>query len=321
MPAPRPSTSSVSAIDFSLIVYLGAVWGAAFLFFHVASREVGPVWTAELRVALAGLALLVFTRGAALRTLRRQLLPIVFVGATFSAIPFTLLAYATLTLPASLASVLMATTPLFTALVGAIWLRQRLTPAVGAGLALGFGAVAVLVGGAPIALDPPTLLAFGAGVAAAFSYAVAGTFVRRRLGDVAPLELATGQLLAAAAMLLPVAAISGPLVMPSPSALASLVAMAIVSTAIAWPAFFRISRRSGATAASTVTFVVPMFGIVWGGLFLGEATGPELVAGFGLVLVSLILVLRLPIPLAGRARVAAGRSVGRLVGRGGYAPA
>jgi drug/metabolite transporter (DMT)-like permease len=183
---------------------------------------------------------------------------------------------------------------------------------VGVGLALGFGAVVILVGGAPIHLGPSTFLAFGAGLAASFSYAIAGTFVRRRLGEVPPLDLATGQLLAAAGLLLPVAAVSGPLVMPSPAAIGSLVTMAIISTAIAWPAFFRISRRSGATAASSATFIVPLFGMLWGGLVLGESIGPELVGGFALVAVSLVLVIQLPIPFVGPARLGATRLAARL---------
>lgn len=307
----RTSSAAVSPLDLGLLLYLGAVWGGAFLFFHVAAPEVGPVWTAELRVAIAGLLLAGVTGRSGWRTARANLLPIAVVGLTFSAIPFTLLAFATLTLPASLASVLMATTPLFTALVGAVWLRQRLAPTVAAGLGIGFGAVVLLVGGAPIELSPAALVAVGAGLAAAFSYAIAGTFVRRRLAHVAPLELAAGQLVAAAVLLLPVAIASAPLVMPSPAAAGSLVAMAVVSTAIAWPVYFRISARTTPTAASSSTFIVPMFGMLWGGIVLGEAIGPELVGGFALVLVSLVLVLRLPVPLAGRVRLAAGRAVAR----------
>jgi drug/metabolite transporter (DMT)-like permease len=308
----RSQPTSVSPIDLGLLIYLGAVFGAAFLFFRVAAPEVGPVWTAEIRVAVAGLALAAVTGRRLWHVARANLGPIVFVGLTFSAIPFTLLAFSTLTLPASLASVLMATTPLFTALVGAVWLRHRLTPSVGVGLAIGFGAVIVLVGGAPIELSPAALLAFAAGLGAAFSYAVAGTFVRRRLGDVEPTELAAGQLVAAAIVLLPLAIGSGPFVVPTPAAAASLIAMAIVSTAIAWPVFFRISRRTNATAASSATFIVPMFGMLWGGLFLGESIGAELLVGFGLVLLSLVLVLRLPLPFpaARRLRLAVHRPHG-----------
>jgi drug/metabolite transporter (DMT)-like permease len=313
MPPNRPPSvaPSVSVSDLALLVYLGAVWGAAFLFFRVAAPEMGPAWTAEIRVAIAGLVLAAFAGRSAWAAARRQPVAFLIVGATFSAIPFTLLAFATLSLPASLASLIMATTPLFTAMISAAWLRQRLTKGVIAGLVLGFGAVAFLLGGSPIEIGPASLLAFAAGIGAALSYAVAGTFVRRRLGDVAPLDLATGQLVAAALILLPVSLATGLPPVPSPAATASLVTMGVVSTAIAWPVFFRISRRTSATAASSSTFVVPMFGILWGGLILGEHVGAELLAGFGLVIVSLVLVLRLPVPRPAAIRPAVGRLVAR----------
>jgi drug/metabolite transporter (DMT)-like permease len=308
----RTSGPAVSLGDLGLLLYLGAVWGAAFLFFRVAAPELGPIWTAELRVAIAGLALAVFTGRATIALARTRLLPVLFVGLTFSAIPFSLLAFATLTLPASFASVLMATTPLFTALVGAVWLRQGLHVPVAVGLAIGFGAVALIVDGTTLDLGPAGLLAVAAGLGASFSYAVAGSFVRRRLGSVGGAELATGQLLAAAAILLPVAIVSGPLAMPSPDALESIVAMALISTAIAWPAYFRIARRTNATAASASTFIVPLFGMLWGSVVLGESIGVELIGGFGLVLVSLVLVLGLPVPALGRVRLAVGRTVARM---------
>jgi drug/metabolite transporter (DMT)-like permease len=317
---PLPSTSSVSPTDLALLVYLGAVWGAAFLFFRVAAPELGPVWTAELRVAVAGIALALFTGRSAWTAARRQPRAFLIVGATFSAIPFTLLAFATLSLPASLASLLMATTPLFTAIVSAAWLRQRVSKGVAVGLGVGFGAVVFLLGGAPIELGPATILAFVAGLGAAFSYAVAGTYVRRRLGDVAPLDLATGQLLVAALILLPIAVATGiPAGLPSPAAAGSIVAMGVVSTAIAWPVYFRIAGRTSATAASSSTFVVPMFGILWGGLILGEPVGPELLAGFGLVIVSIVLVLRLPVPRPASIAPSIGRAVARSTGAIGAA--
>ena len=288
-------TSRIGSSDLVALIYLGAVWGGAFLFFRVASPEVGPVWTAWVRIALAGLLLGVFIGPRRLLALRRHTKQLVIVGATFSAIPFTLLAYATLTLPSSLASLLMATTPLFTALVGVAWLRQQLSARMVAGLAVGFGAVLLLLGGGASVLTPAGLIAAAAGLGAAFSYAVAGTYVRRSTGGIAPLDLAAGQLLAGAAVLLPVAVLSGPPRMPALDGAVSLGLMALVSTALAWPIFFRISTRTNPTTASTVTFIVPMFGMLWGGLLLAEPIGPQLLAGFGLVLVSLVLVL--PVPL------------------------
>jgi drug/metabolite transporter (DMT)-like permease len=292
----HPSTiSRVGIGDLASLVYLGAVWGGAFLFFRVASPEVGPVWTAEIRIALAGVMIGAFIGPRRLLALRPHARTLAIVGATFSAIPFSLLAFATLTLPSSLASLLMATTPLFTAIVGAVWLRHGLSPRVIAGLVLGFGAVVFLLGGSGTgAIGPATLVAFGAGLLAAFSYAIAGTYVRRSTGGIAPLDLAAGQLLAGAIVLLPVAILTGPPSMPRLDGAVSLGLMALVSTALAWPLFFRVSARTNATVASTATFIVPLFGILWGSLILGEALGPQLLVGFALVLVSLVLVLPVP---------------------------
>jgi drug/metabolite transporter (DMT)-like permease len=296
-PASTPSRLGLS--DLVALVYLGAVWGAAFLFFRVASPEVGPVWTAEIRIALAGLAIAAFIGPRRVWALRRHALKLTIIGATFSAIPFTLLAFATLTLPGSLASLLMATTPLFTALIAMAWLGQRPTGRVVAGLAIGFGAVAVLLGGDARAIGPATLVAFGAGLLAALSYAVAGTYVRRKAGGIPPIDLAAGQLLAGAAVLLPVAILTGAPRVPATDGLVSLVLLALVSTAIAWPVYFRTSERTNATTASTATFIVPMFGMLWGGLLLGEPIGPELLAGFSLTLVSLVLVMPIPVGAIG----------------------
>lgn len=299
------ATSRLGPFDLGALVYLGAVWGAAFLFFRVASPEVGPVWTAEIRIALAGLAIAAFIGPRRVWALRRHAVKLAVIGATFSAIPFSLLAFATLTLPGSLASLLMATTPLFTAIIAMAWIGQRPTARVVAGLAIGFGAVAVLLGGDAKAIGPATLVAFGAGLLAALSYAVAGTYVRRTAGGIPPIDLAAGQLLAGAIVLLPVAILTGAPRVPAMDGVVSLVLLALVSTAIAWPVYFRMSERTNATTASTPTFLVPMFGMLWGGLVLGEAIGPELLGGFSLTLVSLLLVMPIPLgAIGGRIAVA-----------------
>ena len=298
--SPRPLTSNrIGLPDLGALVYLGAVWGAAFLFFRVASPEVGPVWTAEIRIALAGGLIALFIGPRRLLALRPHVGKLVIVGTTFSAIPFTMLAFATLTLPGSLASLLMATTPLFTAMIGLAWLGQRPTARMVAGLAIGFGAVAVLLGGDAAAIGPATIVAFGAGLIAALSYAVAGTYVKRSTQGIPPVDLAAGQLLAGAAVLLPIAILSGAPRMPAVDGIVSLGLLALVSTAIAWPVYFRMSERTNATTASTPTFIVPMFGMLWGGLILGEPIGPELLAGFSLTLVSLLLVLPVPVGAIG----------------------
>ncbi len=305
-------TARLGYLDLGLLLYLGAVWGAAFLFLRVAAPEVGPVWTAEIRIALAGAALAIVVGPRRLWSLRHNVRQLGVVGITFSALPFSLLAFATLTLPAALASLLMATTPLFTALISTLWLGQRLSRSSIVGLGVGFTAVVVLLGGSTAAIGPETGVAFLAGLGAALSYAVAGTYVRRSTNGIKPLDLAAGQLLAGAIVLLPIAILSGPPRLPALDGAVSLGLMALVSTAIAWPVFFRVSERTNATTASTVTFIVPMFGILWGGLILGEPIGPQLLVGFGLVLVSLVLVLQFPL---GRIREAAGALGHRLAWR------
>ena len=204
------------------------------------------------------------------------------MGALFSAVPFTLISFATLTLPAGFTSLLNAATPLFTAAIAIAFLGQRIGLRVAAGLAVGVVAVIVLVGFSPLEPGPATLLAVAAGLGAPLSYALAGNFVRARLAGVEPLELATGMLVAGALVALPVALLSGAPGTPSTDGIVSLVAVGILSTAVAWPIFFRVLRRTTPTAASTVTFVVPAFALTWGSIVLAEPIGLSLIAGFGL---------------------------------------
>jgi len=309
-----PSRSSTSTADLGLLLYLGAVWGGAFLFLRVAAPEVGPLWAAEIRIGLAALLLGVVAGRRTLASLRGRIRSVAIVGATFSAIPFSLIAFASLTLPAGVGALVNAATPLFTAVLGVVILGQKLSGRLVAGLAVGVAAVVVLVGWSPLPDGPATLIAVGASLGASASYAVAGTYVRRALPDVTGLELATGQLTSGALLLLPFAAATGMPGTPSIGGAAALVAIALVSTALAWPVFFRVLSRTTPTAASTVTFIVPGFGIAWGALVLGESIGPGLIGGFALVLVSLVLVLGVPVRAMARdagqrfaVRVAPGR--------------
>jgi drug/metabolite transporter (DMT)-like permease len=286
-----PTTRSLSLLDLGSLLFLGAVWGGAFLFLRIAAPEVGPVWAAELRL-LVGAGVLVAVAGRRTAAAARgRLLGFLVVGATFGAVPFSLIAFATLTLPAGFAALLNAATPLFTAVLGVLVLGNRLSARVVAGLAVGVLAVLVLVGWSPLQAGPGVLLAVLAALGAPASYAVAGTYVRARMHGVGGVELATGMLVAGSLITLPVAVVGGAPGTPSLAGVASLLAVGVVSTALAWPVFFRVLSHTTPTAASTVTFIVPAFAIAWGALVLAEPVGPGLVAGFGLVLVSLLLVL------------------------------
>lgn len=293
---PKATPQGVTVRHLGQLVFLGAVWGGAFLFLRIAGPEVGPVWAAEIRIAI-GAVILALVAGRRTWALARQdLRAFAVVGATFSAIPFTLIAIATLTLPTGFAAVLNAATPLFTAALGVVWLRQSLSARVATGLVIGLVAVVVLVGWSPLPPGVTTLVAVAAALGAALSYAVAGTFVRRRLPNIGGLELATAQLGAGALLLLPLAVATGSPGTPSTGALLALIAVGTVSTALPWPIYMRLLSETTPTIASTVTFVVPAFAIAWGSIILGERIGPELLAGFGLVIVSLVLVAGIRLP-------------------------
>lgn len=292
MTAPlAPTRRALSLIDLGSLLFLGAVWGAAFLFFRIAAPEVGPVWAAEIRLLIGATVLIAFTGRRTLRAVRGRVKSFLVVGALFSAVPFTLISFATVTLPAGFTSLLNAATPLFTAAIAVAFLGQRMAWRVAAGLAVGVLAVIVLVGWSPIEPSATTILAIAAGLGAPASYAIAGNYVRARMAGLEPVDLATGMLAAGAVLALPIALLTGAPGTPSLDGLISLVGVGVLSTALAWPVFFGVLRRTTPTAASTVTFIVPAFALTWGSIVLAEPVDAGLLVGFGLILVSLMLVL------------------------------
>jgi drug/metabolite transporter (DMT)-like permease len=309
-----PSVASrrpLSFVDLGSLLYLGAVWGAVFLFMRIAAPQVGPVWAADIRLLIGAVVLVAIAGRRTLPIVRGRATSFLIVGALFSAVPFTFIAIATVTLPAGFAALLNAATPLFTAAIGMAFLGNRPSARLIAGLVVGVVAVIVLVGWSPLEPTMTTILAVAAGLGAPASYALAGNYVRAKMHDVEPTELATGMVTAGAVLALPVAILSGAPGTPNLEGIASLVGVGVLSTALAWPVFFRVLRHTSATAASTVTFIVPAFALAFAAIVLGEAVGPELVVGFGLILVSLSLALgivpQVRVPLMARvARLAGG---------------
>ena len=137
---------SLTPVDLASLLFLGAVWGGAFLFLRIAAPEVGPVWAAEIRLAIGASVLLVFAGRRTFAAMRGRVVAFTIVGTTFAAIPFTCIAFASLTLPTGFTALLNAATPLFTAALGVVVLRQVLSGRMVAGLAVGVVAVLVLVG-------------------------------------------------------------------------------------------------------------------------------------------------------------------------------
>ena len=196
-----------------------------------------------------------------------------------AAAPFALFAYAERSLTAGLGSIINATTPLWTAIILAVWLRQAPTARRVAAIVVGFAGVGIIVGLEGLQLAPDALVGVVAATAGAASYGLALTYMRRRMAPQPPLELALGQLIAASIMLAPFALLSAGDAAPSGESIVAILGLGIFSTAIAWPILFRVNREVGPMATSTVTFLNPVFGALWGALFLAESISPTFLLG------------------------------------------
>ena len=277
--------------DAAALLALGALWGGSFLFIRVAVPSLGPLLLMELRVGIASLALVLFAAAVGRRPkLRARWRQFLLIGTLNAAIPFTLIAAAEIHLTASLAAILNSTTVMFAAVAAAVWSRDPLTARKVVGIVLGVIGVAVLVGWDPVELDGAVLLSVGAMLAASLSYGISAVYVKRTFVGVSPLGMAIGQLTGATVVLFPFAALSVPGESPPVAATASVLALALLSTALAYLFYFRLITNVGPTSTVTVTLLVPVFGLLFGVLFLDEPFGPGTLAGLGIVLGSVVLV-------------------------------
>lgn len=271
--------------DVARLLLLAGLWGGSFAFMRVAVPVMGPLWLAFSRVALAFLALL------AVALARRAMPPFfahwrdyAFIGVVNSALPFALFCFAEQYVSAAIGAILNATSPFFAAAVAALWLKETLTRRKLAGMVLGLAGVVLLVGWSPQALAGMMLPAMCACLGAALCYGVASVYVKRRMATVPAFAVALYSQLAAAALLapaLPWVRLPGPL---TPLVVGNALALALASTALAYLLYFRLIATIGPARALTVTFLVPVFGVLWGLLFLGESVSAKALAGCALIL-------------------------------------
>ena len=281
----------MTARDLLSLVLLGVLWGASFLFIRVAVPVFGPFPLVEARVALAALALLLYGVAVGrLPKLRAHWGRFLVLGLVNSAIPFSLIAFAEIELTASLAAILNSTTVLFTAVVSALWTGEALTSGKLSGVVLGVAGVAVLVGWDPVDLTAAVLLSVGAMLLASLSYAFGATYAKRAFTDLPPTTMAVGQQAGAATILLLPAAVSLPERSVSLVAGLAVLGLALLSTAVAYLLYFRLIENVGPTSTVTVTFLVPVFGLLFGVVLLGEPFGVGTLMGLAIILTSVALV-------------------------------
>jgi drug/metabolite transporter (DMT)-like permease len=271
------------------------LWGGSFIFMRIAAPAFGPVVLIELRVAIAALFLLGYT--ALIRKLpdfRANWRHYLVIGAANGALPFTLIATAELLLPASLASILNATTPLFTALFAALWMGEVFTARKVGGLALGFVGVVALIGLGPVPVTPAVIGSVGLSLAATVSYGVAAVYTKMKVPAGQSQALAAGTQLFAALILLPLVPFTLPHQTPPALAAWCALGLALLSTALAFLLFFYLLEQVGPVRATMVAYLVPAFGALWGFLFLRESLGVGSLLGFGLILASVAMVTAAP---------------------------
>ncbi len=284
--------------DSLFLLLLAALWGGSFLFIRLASPVIGPVVLMDARVLIAGLALLVYAALLArMPDLWRRWRAYLLLGGLNAAAPFTLIAFAELHLPASLAAILNATTPLFGAVVAFFWLHDRMTAKKIVGILIGVIGVVVLVGWSPFPLTPLVLLSVGASLLAACFYGIGGVYSKVAFQKEPPLALAMGQQLGAGVVLLPFAVASLPASFPSVPIVLAILALALFSTSLGYLIYFRLMTTVGPTSTLSVTFLVPVFGLLWGAIFLKEPLTIGWLIGLGIVLVGMGFVTNLRIPL------------------------
>ncbi len=271
--------------DLLELVLLAAIWGASFLFMRLATPEFGPVALIEIRTLIAAILLIPI-----LFAMRKAhyLLPnagkLFLVGVSGTAIPFSLLSYATLYVTAGYASILNATTPIFSALVAWLWVSERLTASAIAGLLIGFLGVVVMSFDKQSGSAEVSVLPVLAAVAATLCYGFSANFTRQKLNHVHPLALACGSQIGASLALIPFAFWLWPGVWPSTAAWGSAIVLGVLCTALAFILYFRLIANVGVNRTVVVTYLIPFFGVVWGVIFLQESVSLLMILGAGLIL-------------------------------------
>lgn len=284
----------MSAIDAFRLILLSTLWGMSFLFMRVASPEFGAVPLVMVRMGVAAMVLLPLM---SIRHYRRlaweNKTPLLVLSLTNHVVPFSLLAFATISLEAGFTSLINATTPIFTALIGALAFATPVLRQQYVGLGVAFFGVYVLsadrldfsIGG-----DGWFILA---ALGASFCYGIAGNYSKARLAHLPIRVVVGGSTLISGLILLVPGLLLWPDTMPSTQGWLNALALALFSTALAFFIYFQLLANAGATATSTVTFLVPVSALLWGYLLLGEVLNLQILIGMIITLLGTAIATRL----------------------------
>lgn len=276
--------------DFLRLITLAAIWGGSFLFMRIAANPLGPAVLIEARVGLAAITLLVisFYHKKILKFMAHAR-HFFTLGLFNTALPFLLLAYSAQTLNASTLSILNSTAPIWGAIIAALWTKTPLTKSVVIGLCLGIIGVGVLVGWDAANIGKDAIIPIAAAIFAAFSYGIATNYAKNA-PQVEAFDNAHGSMWASVIIILPLLPFIPLRESPSADILTSVFLLGVVCTAFAYLLYFRLIADVGPSSALSVTFLIPVFGIFWGHVFLNEVIGLNTVFGSIMVIVGTMFV-------------------------------
>ncbi|MGR5259393.1 DMT family transporter [Vibrio astriarenae] len=280
----------MSASSFFRLVLLASIWGGSFLFTRIAANTFGPAFLIEFRVGFALISLFVVSlylkKRLAFSPHKKHFFTL---GLLNTALPFTLFAYAAQTLNASTLSILNSTAAIWGAIIAFFWHKTRLTRTGGVGLLIGIIGVGILVGIDGARIGAHSIPAIIAGIMAAFCYGLATNYTKTA-PSIESFDNAHGSMWAATLWMIPLLFFMPMRGQPTPIEWTSVVLLGVVCTGYAYLLFFRLVTDEGAASALSVTFLIPMFGILWGYLFLDEPIGLNTILGTGLILSGTMMV-------------------------------
>ncbi len=273
------------------LMALSALWGGSFPLLRIASPALGPWVVASLRCTLAAGVLAILMHALRDRWPPRAAWPQLALLSTLTVVvPFVLFNWAALVIPAGYSAVLNATAPLFGVLGAAVAGEERLTRRRLLGCVVGFAGVALLVQLGPVVVTPRVVLAALACTAAAASYGFGAILMKRATLAYAPLPASAAVHVAAALILVLPAGLAAPSAQPTPGALMAVAVLGIITSGFMYWISMRLMREIPASAATSAAFMIPLFGVTWGGLFLGETVTASMLPGCVLVLVATALI-------------------------------
>jgi drug/metabolite transporter (DMT)-like permease len=293
----EPEVKSMNHSEWVMLIVLSILWGGSFFFVGVAVKALPPLTIVALRVTLASITLLSVVHFLGFRFPMRREVWIAFLGMSLlnNVFPFSLIVWGQTHIASGLASILNATTPLFTVIAAHVWTRdEKMNPMKVFGVAIGFAGVVIMIGYEALTGLGGSIYGQFAVLGAAVSYSFAGIYGRRfRLLGITPIVTATGQVTVSSVILVPLALfIEKPFTLPSPGleVWAAISGLAVLSTALAYILYFRVLATAGATNVLLVTLLIPVSAILLGTAFLGEQLELKHLFGMGLISIGLLSI-------------------------------